>query len=152
MFAVNVLILLAILTYAIGNRESDKKAFILNQKVFSEFRGTLLLEQRLRDLKMHHQRQLDSLSLQIEKNPTPELKYVFEENFRQFTLAEEELSNKYTTDIWKEINQHVEEFGKQHGYDFIFGASGDGSLMFAKDAHNITGDVIHYINKKHEGE
>lgn len=70
-----------------------------------------------------------------------------------FTMRDaltEEYQNKSATFervIWEKINQKINEYGKEKGYDYIFGAKGDGSIMYASDAKDITKEVIAYINK-----
>ena len=49
--------------------------------------------------------------------------------------------------IWKEINAKVTEYGKEKGIDFILGAKGDGTIMYANEAKEITKEIIEYINK-----
>jgi outer membrane protein len=49
--------------------------------------------------------------------------------------------------IWEKINQKVNEYGKEQGYDYIFGAKGDGSIMYASDHKDITKEIIAYINQ-----
>ena len=65
-------------------------------------------------------------------------------------VEQQELSSRYTADIWKRINHYVSDYGKTEGYDFIFGATGDGGLMYANDVNDITDEVILYLNKKYE--
>ena len=62
---------------------------------------------------------------------------------------EEELTARYTSDIWKHINEGIAEFGKAEGYDFIFGASGNGGIMYADEANDITDRVVTYINLRY---
>ena len=152
LLALNILLLVGLLLYVRSIGESDKKAFVLNQKVFSSYKGTLLLEEKMKHLKQSHQQQLDSLSSLIQERQAPELIQAYEQKAQGYHLAEEELATRYTADVWKQINKHLFEFGNQQGYDFIFGASGDGNLMYARDAHDITDQVIIYINQKYEGD
>ena len=40
----------------------------------------------------------------------------------------------------------------ENGYDVIFGASGEGNIMYATDELNITSEVLAYCNKKYSGK
>lgn len=62
----------------------------------------------------------------------------------------EELADKYDAQIWAQINQYVIDFGKERGQEIIFGANGNGSVMYGKESRNVTEEVISYLNKKHK--
>jgi len=62
------------------------------------------------------------------------------------------LDGRFNEEVWGKINTLVEEYGKTHDHDIIIGASGSGSVMYGKEAHNITADVLEYINNKYNGK
>jgi outer membrane protein len=45
----------------------------------------------------------------------------------------------------------MQDYGKKHGYDFIYGAQGSGNLMYANGQKNITDEVLKYINERYQG-
>lgn len=145
----NLMALVGLAGFVFVHSASEKKAYIQNQRVFAEFKGTLQLEQKLGKLKVLHKSQLDSLGAVARGNEA--LVSAYEDAQRRYALEEQELSDKYTVDLWKEINQHLTHFGKERGYDFIFGATGNGTIMFANDAHDVTNEVITYLNTQYEG-
>jgi outer membrane protein len=49
------------------------------------------------------------------------------------------------------MSTYILAYGKKHNYDFIFGSSGNGTLMFANETYNISDDIIKYINDKYKG-
>jgi len=53
--------------------------------------------------------------------------------------------------IATQLNQYLEDFTKEQGYDYIFGATGAGSLMGAKEAYNVTDEVLRYANERYKG-
>lgn len=67
---------------------------------------------------------------------------------RRDALTEEyqRKSETFERVIWEKINQKVNDYGKEMGYDYIFGAKGDGSIMYASEAKDITKEVIASIN------
>lgn len=153
LLSLNFIVIVALGGYTFYNQsQEDKKVFILNQRVFNEFEGTRQLETKLEQLKRTHQQNLDSLGyfLKVESSETLMLKY--EDLNRQYTLDEKAISEKYTAAIWKDINQYIAEFGKEKHCDFIFGANGNGNLMFANEVHDVTDEVIQYVNKRYEDE
>jgi outer membrane protein len=146
---INFLLIVAIVTFLIITNLSQKKGFVLNQEVFTGFKGKVELESKLKELKAEHGAWLDSVRTVIDQTNSQQLITVYDENVSNFQLQEQELSEKYTADIWKRINRYIKEFGDENDYEYIFGASGDGNLMYADDAQNITKPVIEYINEKY---
>lgn len=64
-------------------------------------------------------------------------------------LSEEyqQKSESFERIIWENINKKVSEYGKENGLDYIFGANGDGTMMYASESNDITKEIIEYINK-----
>jgi len=147
------LLLLGVLAYAAWDYASKPKTgFVLNQQLFEDFAGKVELEARLDKVKSLHQEELDSLqalSLEFGKGVASRL---FEAKSRQYAEQEQSLSAKYTRQIWGQINDYIKQYGDEHNYDMIFGATGDGSLMYSNEAHDITREVTDYINQKYQGE
>lgn len=131
-----------------ASHEGTRSAFVYNEKLFNAFSGTIELKEKLKNVEAESKRVLDSLmTLSLSEGNMPG---ILDEKARVET-AMQELSERYTADIWRQINESVSAYGSEHGYDFIFGASGDGNLMYARTANDITDDVIRYINRKYEG-
>jgi len=148
---VNFLLLLAIAAYILVQRTPEKKAYVLNQRVFDEFKGKKELELKLKQVQDSHKGSLDSMVSLIQQQPGNKgLIEQYQGTLKSFELEQQQLSDRYTADIWKRINQYISEYGKEKGYDFIFGATGNGGLMYANDANNITEEIIPYINNKYE--
>ena len=57
-----------------------------------------------------------------------------------------------TTTVLNRVNEFLEHYGKKHGYTLILGASGDGSLLYADEAQDITEAVIEALNQAYYGE
>jgi len=68
----------------------------------------------------------------------------------QKQLAEED--RKSTQTVINDINDFVKEYGKTHNYDIIFGAVGNGNIMYAKEATNLTPKLIELLNKDFDGK
>jgi outer membrane protein len=145
-------IALAVIAYYAFNVKEKTTVFISNQRVFSEFLGTKELEKKLNDIKAKNHRSVDSLSRLIHISTDPAAISMYQQGIDDIKLIENQLSEQYTADIWKRINQLLTEFGKQKGYNFILGAAGNGSLMYANEADNVTEEVILFINKKYLDE
>lgn len=63
----------------------------------------------------------------------------------------QEEDQKATQTVINDINDYVKEFGKQHNYKIIFGASGSGNIMYANDASDLTQEVLEGLNKEYQG-
>jgi len=67
----------------------------------------------------------------------------------QKQLAEED--KKATQTVVNDINDFVKEYGKEKGYKIIFGAVGNGNVMYADEATNLTPKLIELLNAEFEG-
>lgn len=63
--------------------------------------------------------------------------------------AEEE--QKILGGVLSQVNAFVEEYAKSKGYDIILGTTANGSLLYGKNAMDITDDVLVALNHHHEG-
>lgn len=64
----------------------------------------------------------------------------------------QEEDQKLTQTVVNDINDYVKEYGKSHGYPIIFGAGGNGNIMYAEDASDLTGIVLKGLNAQYEGK
>ena len=143
-----------------------RTAYVKSNLLFDEFKLKKQLELELKNVQDKRQAVLDSLALELrllstsirnsgagkEKIETFKIKQetymIKDKSFKEDNAA---LTRKYDDQIWTQINQYVKEYGEKNGYRYIFGANGDGSLMFAGDGEDITDKVIQFINNRYEG-
>ncbi len=131
--------------------KQEKIGFVQNAKLFQDFKGTIELEEKLAKKRKRNLSQLDSLRHLIEIG-RDDLRDIFTQKEGQFSQQETLLSDQYTAEIWNYINAGIKDYGEMEGYDYILGASGEGSLMYAKESKNITDDVLSFINKRFQGK
>ena len=145
-----------------------KTAYIDNNALYKDFKGKADLEKDYNKEKGKEQAYLDSLYLELtveqkkltssathdmkEERAFLDKKRSFEELTNNFESRNKELQGKYLDQIWTQINQYVKEYGKDNHYDFILGATGNGTIMFANDKNDITKEVLTYINKRYDGK
>lgn len=166
MVGVGLFAITVIMMMTSSSLNTSKTGFIKNSEIFIEFKGKKELEAKLTKNQGEQQAMLDSLALDIAtikneltsnpnnqelKRKKGEKEKLYIELNRDFTQQKNTKGQEYTEVIWKQINQYIQDYGKVKGYDYIYGASGNGSLMYAKEAKDITDDVINYINNKYEG-
>lgn len=61
----------------------------------------------------------------------------------------QKLSQKYTSEVNERLNEYIKEFGKKNEYDFILGSSGQGNIMYVKEGHEVTSEVISFVNENY---
>ncbi len=64
----------------------------------------------------------------------------------------QEEDQKVTQTVINDINDYVKEYGKKKGYPIIFGAGGNGNIMYAEEASDLTNDVLTALNASYEGK
>ena len=135
-----------------SNSSHRKEGFIMNKTLFENFKGKKFLEEKLNKVKDRNKHKLDSIESILELDPKNAYTLnSYQETARACQLEEQQLSDQYTAEIWKQINSYLIEFGKENNYDFILGAKGDGNLMYANDQSHVTEDALIYINSRYDG-
>ena len=124
--------------------DNKKQGYVVNSLLFEKFKGTSELKRKLDVLNAQNQELLDSLAL----HPTNHhLRSIYSESLDNA----EALANRYTEDIWVQLNKDISDFAIENSYDIIWGANGNGSLMYADSSLNITPLLIEYSNRRYEG-
>lgn len=67
-------------------------------------------------------------------------------------LQTQERTREIETIIWNRLNPYIVEFGRARGYDFIYGANGTGSLLYADEGKDLTSELIDYVNQRYRGK
>ena len=157
------LIALSILTYDLLC--VSKLAYVDVPKVFSQFDMKKEMQLKFNETEKARKRVLDSLtfdlqmlSRKLKSNPSEELSQLFEVNreyfFKNKARMEEDnaaLSSQYDKQILERMSQYIADFCKKNHYDMVYGADGNGTLMYADESYNISEDVIAYINNRYKG-
>lgn len=149
-------------------REPDSKsAFFLSADVYNEFEYKKELEFELESSHSSTKIILDSMEtdlkttialmqgttlsddelilLQRKQNSYIDYRDVVESEYARKT-------EEYYALIWDRINGYIKEYGDENGYQYIFGANGDGSIMYANSSSDITTEITQYINNRYQGE
>lgn len=149
---ITVLVIIIAFIY-VNSKQNEPTAFVYNQKIFTQFKGTLELESKMKALEEGDRKIVDSLRQLIQSSyQQPDLKKFYEERLSSIDVNHRQVSEQFTSEVWKYINDGMLEYGKMNDYDFIFGASGGGNLMYAREGKDITNEVIQFLNAKYEGE
>lgn len=149
---------IAILFYSFINQE--KTAFVNTIELYQSFHVTKERAKMLEQMQNQEKQKLDSMSIDIKSlresgsNNAQQLG-AMEAYFRQVQQQSQQKitsqSQAYEEEIWKQLNQYVIDYGNKYHYDYIFGATGNGSLMYSSEKQNITKKVLEYINGSYDG-
>ena len=162
------------LSIAVGvlYKSQPSVAYVNLTKAYNDFEMKKELEKKLTTVQDFRKKTLDSLELSLNimsrtlqnfeqsgnkkgiEERMPEFEVRRQEYFSKQKSFEEDnqaMTNQYTEQIWKQINQYVKDYGKDKGYTYILGADGTGAVMNAEEKHEITDDVISYINERYKG-
>jgi len=171
-----VVIALGLGIYSVVNLPKEKEEVAMMNKtgyvdipvLFQEFEMKQELQGKLEKDLLSKKTVLDSLMFQLQtlnnelehqEKPTQEDILKFQQLQSYYMQQKEitdnytlDLTQKYDTQILTQMTQYVKDFGVENGYDYIFGASSDGSIMYAPEPNNVTKEVANYINKKYQGK
>jgi outer membrane protein len=150
-----------------------KTAYVNLTRVYNEFELKKQLEQQLTSVQQIRQKTLDSLELglnmlsrNLQNIDTEKQKQVYLEKagefdnrrqeyaYRQKMFSEDNatLTQQYSEQIWKQLNQYVKDYGDANGYEFILGGDGSGTMMYAEAENDITETLVVYTNERFKGE
>jgi outer membrane protein len=145
-----------------------KTAFVDLGKVYSEFTLKKELEIKLKQVQTLRQNELDSMKLELTvlaknlqspgaKNASDlQTQFTTQRNAyalksQSYSDENDRVSQSYDDQIWKQLNEYIKNYGKEKKYNYIFGAEGSGSIMYADASDDITTEVTTYVNEQYKG-
>ena len=156
------LVITVILYLVYKHFEKDKTVYVDNIELFSGFKMKLELEKKYKEVETVRKAILDSIyneiKIKIELNNISDkeqltiLKREFLIKKEQFEKENAETMKQYNEQIWNQLNEYTKQYGDENNYDYIFGANGQGVLMYAKPIKNVTKELLEYSNKKFNGQ
>lgn len=145
-----------------------KLGWVNIKELYNEFEFKKELEKKLINTQQARKTVLDSLEIELkvlsreiqtEGGKAKDKIASFELKRERYLNKKEELEQdntvlerQYNEQILNQLNQYLKDYGKEKGMRYIFGTSGDGSLMYAEETDEITKEVISYINEKYKGK
>lgn len=66
----------------------------------------------------------------------------------QMQLQQE--SGKEMDSLVKGVKKFIKDYGKEKGYDYIYGTGDAASVLYAKDSYDITKEIIKLLNEKYK--
>jgi len=52
--------------------------------------------------------------------------------------------------VIKAYKNTIKEYGKEKGYDYIYGTGETATVLYAKDSYDVTKDIIKIVNDKYK--
>ncbi len=145
-----------------------KTGYVDVMEVFEAFEMKKELQKKLEKDLTTKQATLDSLMFQLQSmnndlgakespsNDEVQQFQVLQNHYMQqkqlFDGYSQELTAKYDAQILEQLSQYIKDYGLDNGYDYVFGATGDGNILYGAEPADITEEVIAYINKSYQGE
>ncbi|TAE87422.1 MAG: hypothetical protein EAY81_04120 [Bacteroidetes bacterium] len=137
-----------------------KVAWLNVSEVYNDFQLKKGLEKKLEKQKQTYTNSLDSVEYEINLLSSSKAnaeaiefkKQVYFKMKKHFEMETEKLRADYQAQIFNQINQYVKDYAEQHRYRYIWGANGEGTLMYAVDDQNITIKIKTYVNNRYTGE
>src|SRR5687768_9197484 len=150
----SILLIIGLFIIVVGlfyffNKDIAKSAFIDLDKVYQEFAMKKEMEAKLQQTVSARKKITDSLELNLKllsskieqtKGKDKKLIEVFHERRQEYLIKKKtfdednsNLSEQYNDQVIKQMNQYVRDFGKTKKYDFIYGANGNGAIMYADE-------------------
>jgi outer membrane protein len=147
-----------------------KVAYVKVQEVYSQFELKKELEKKMFNVTNARKSILDSMEIKLKsmnlsfknihgKDKLEESKLRFQNlsqeyylKKKNFTEDNQRVSEDYESQILKQLNEYIYNYGKEHSLDIIYGANGNGSLMYGSEKFDITEPVTKYVNEHYAGK
>lgn len=96
--------------------------------------------------------QAGSISMELAQAKEQELMQVQQEIYQlnesfSSSLMQKEL--EMNNELLEKITEFLARYNEEHGYDYILGLSRGGGILYAKEQHDITVDVLEKLNKEY---
>ena len=166
----NTILLLGIITYlvltALSTDSNGKEVYVVTGELHQNFdyqkelnEEYLLFKSTKEEEVKKFAESLNMLKVKIESQDYSEQElYDYQVGLNRLQIAQQDLNQEltnlngeYNAKIWEKLNVFVKSYGNENDCSIIFGADGDGNIMYAKDMLNVTEEVTIYCNQKYKG-
>ncbi len=159
-----IFFLFAVLTIFYSCGSGDKTAYIDVDKVFNDFELTKQKKAEFENTVSKRKEITDKEKLRLQqlyktlgetKNPDKKEvekfqidRQLFEQKMQEDEQQNKAMDDQYTSEIWKQLNQYIEDFRKEEGYTYLFIKSN----IVADEAKDVSKGATEFVNKKFKGE
>lgn len=145
----------------------EKTAYVNNKKLIQDYKGMVDTEAKFTKKSETLSKNLDSVAAQFQQEVQAYQKAMESMSSSERAKREEELmakqqqlrqqqqvigralnqqSTKAIDSIIVVVKDFVAEYGKEHGYTYIFGSTEAANIMYAKEGEDITEEILKELN------
>jgi Skp family chaperone for outer membrane proteins len=141
-----------------------KTAYVEVSELYNTFEMKKEMEVKFQKTQKERERILDSMKVELnalsrsielsdKKNAADITEfYKKRENLElkqeQFDADTEAMAEEFKSQIWKRLDQYIEEYGKSKNYDYLYGVDDS----YHKKGNDITEDLKKYLQEKYKGK
>ncbi|MCB0462004.1 MAG: OmpH family outer membrane protein [Flavobacteriaceae bacterium] len=161
-----VVAIIVIFTFA-SCQQSQKIGFVDNSKLINEYQEKIDIQDKLQakiktyearrdSVRQAFQLEINEAELKSRKMSQADLQKLSQElqqkdqviaqrdQFEQQQIAQE--SQAQNDSLIKKVRNFVKDYGTKNGYDFILGSNEAGSVMYGKEASDLTQEILDALN------
>ena len=161
-----IIVLIAVLTLA-SCQQSQKIGFVDNSKLINEYQEKIDIQDKLQakikkyetrrdSVRQAFQLEINEAELKSRKMSQADIQKLSQElqqkdqmmsqrdQFEQQQIAQE--SQAQNDSLIKKVRNFVKDYGTKNGYDFILGSNEAGSVMYGKEASDLTQEILDALN------
>ncbi|MEZ4796980.1 MAG: OmpH family outer membrane protein [Flavobacteriaceae bacterium] len=158
--------IIVILTFA-SCQQSQKIGFVDNSKLINEYQEKIDIQDKLQakiktyearrdSVRQAFQLEINEAELKSRRMSQADLQKLSQElqqkdqviaqrdQFEQQQIAQE--SQAQNDSLIKKVRNFVKDYGSKNGYDFILGSNEAGSVMYGKEASDLTQEILDALN------
>lgn len=152
-----ILILLIFGAFYYFNETKEDLVYIDNIKLFNSFNMTKDIK-TIEETKIYTKgKELDSLYaiFQTIKDKQDNSSKILQKQIAYKSKAFRELQDNYSHNlsntVWNRLNGYIKAYAQIHHLKIILGTSGNGNVLYAEEAIDVTAQIIEFSNQKYEG-
>ena len=130
--------------------------YINPNKLLQGYRGATAQHELFQAKAQGWQQRVDSLGLELQalsKAPAA-IRATKEQQLLRYRDAiqqqAQQENQRLTKAVLDEINAYLKQYGKDHGYTFILGATDGGNIVYAAEGTDISDDVLKGLNAAYD--
>lgn len=143
----------------LNNNKMKDVYYVNNGKLYEGFKLKQEYENQIQTIRNNRKNNLDSIELSLKQYQAKKMNDEFEytknyylEKAKEYEEEEDRLLTEYNQQIWSKLNQYAIDYSKENNIDILFGATGNGTILHAKEEIDITNKLIEYSNSRYNGK
>jgi outer membrane protein len=138
--------------------DTFRLCYVNPNKLLQDYHGAAAQHELFQVKAQGWQQRVDSLSTELQiisqgQAPTPTRASKEQQLLRYREAIQQQAqqeNQRLTKAVLEEINAYLKQYGKDHGYTFILGATESGNIVYAADGTDITEEVLKSLNAQYD--